>query len=81
MSGLYAGSPPTDPAQERTLRGRIRELERVLDSTVIYYQQKMARCQQFELKAVYADQRRDAAILWKQRAIQLGWVDGEQIEG
>jgi hypothetical protein len=80
MSALYSSTPPTDPAQERTLRGRIRELERVLDSTIIFYQQQLARCQQFELKAKYADQMRDAAILWKKRAVKLGWVEDEPTE-
>lgn len=33
--------------------------------------------EQNRLKATLADQMRDAAILWKQRACDLGWVDPE----
>lgn len=35
------------------------------------------KAEQNRLKANLADQMRDAAILWKQRACDLGWVDPE----
>lgn len=35
------------------------------------------KAEQNRLKATLADQMRDAAILWRQRACDLGWVDPE----
>ncbi len=55
----------------------VRDLSFRLSRTELERDEARYKAEQNRLKANLADQMRDAAILWKQRACDRGWVDPE----